>query len=170
VPRLCDTLWGVCAPALGLAPTTTRLSSLSLTRTHTHTTHVLLPLFSSLSHRHRHAYMHQVFQNGTTLAHPSPAATEFGGQFAAPDSLVLFLCIRGSITGAATALPDENATRELVTEILHIRASLDEIASRENQLRRAIQYFSLERDSGYVSNPTTAALRPCTRIHLGDFL
>jgi len=111
-----------------------------------------------------------LFQNGTTLAHPSPAVTEFGGQFAAPDSSVPFLCIRGSMTGAATTLPNENAVRELVTEILDIRASLDEIACRENQLRRAIQYFSLERYSGYVSNPTTAALRPCTQIYLGDFL
>ena len=34
----------------------------------------------------------------------------------------------------------------LVSDIIEIRANLDEIALRENKLRRAIQYFTVERN------------------------
>jgi hypothetical protein len=50
------------------------------------------------------------------------------------------------MTDALATPPDDELVKGLVTEIMQIRANLDEISHRENKLRKAIQYFSLERD------------------------
>ena len=49
------------------------------------------------------------------------------------------------MSAAFDAPPDQELVKELVTEIVQIRANLDAIAHRENKLRRAINYFSVER-------------------------
>eukprot|EP00802_Teleaulax_amphioxeia_P024736 Tamp_25476.p2 GENE.Tamp_25476~~Tamp_25476.p2 ORF type:complete len:153 (+),score=21.78 Tamp_25476:299-757(+) len=41
---------------------------------------------------------------------------------------------------------DTKVVQGLVSDIIEIRANLDEIALRENKLRRAIQYFTVERN------------------------
>lgn len=51
------------------------------------------------------------------------------------------------MTGTIATPTNEAVVQGLVTEIMQIRANLDQIATRENKLRRAIQYFAVERDS-----------------------
>ena len=52
------------------------------------------------------------------------------------------VCGRGAALGPA---PEEAIAQELVSEIIEIRANLDDIARRENKLRKAIHFYTVKR-------------------------
>ena len=51
-------------------------------------------------------------------------------------------CGRGAARGPA---PEEAIAQGLVSDIIEIRANIDDIARRENKLRKAIQFFTVKR-------------------------
>jgi hypothetical protein len=75
---------------------------------------------------------------------------------------------RGTTFSELLATPPREAlAQELVAEIIQLRQNLDEIALRENKLRKAINFFTLEKNREARSSHPPRAPHPILSVEPG---